>query len=77
MYVNGIKYSGSQIITNSNTITFIRRATRYNSVSDTSPYISMEYCSNSVRFDDFRIFTKALTKAEMIAVYNVSADTTY
>ena len=75
MYVNGTKYSGSQVITNSNTITFIRRSTRYNPATSTSPIISMENSTNNVLFDDFRIWARALTESEMIMVYNSTTDT--
>ena len=74
MYNNGTKYSGSQVITNSSLLTSIRRSTRYNATSNTSPVISMENSTNNVLFDDFRIWAKSLTEAEMIMVYNSTTD---
>ena len=75
MYVNGTKYSGSQVYSDSNVINNIRLSTRYNSSTNTSPSIDTSGCTNNVRFDDFRIWARALTDAEMVMIYNATSDT--
>jgi len=73
MYVNGTKYSGSQVISNSNAINYMRLCTRYNA-SVGAPTINTSGCTNNIRFDDFRIWSRALSDAEMVMIYNATTD---
>jgi len=71
-YVNGTKYTKTQLVTNTSHIAIIRSCSRYNS---SSPRINFGAGSSSkIAFDDLRVWATALTSAQVDMVYNSGTD---